>query len=334
MAVALIVAMNPFGNLPVHAFGEHVIMDGNERYQYPAIARSGAFDSAVIGNSTSRLLDPAWLEPLFGGRFANLALSDGRAWEQYQLTLLFLRSVPQPRTMLFGLDRAWCTVDADTNRYSLTRVFPAWIYDEDPWNDWLYILNWTGLENAALQLLQRLRLLQPRRPPNGFEVFVPPEAAYDAARASKHIWGKRQRTIVLQVPVQVPSESDRAHWRFPALEWLADLLEKAPSETQVILAMMPAHVAAQPQPGSADAARDDECKARLAKLASHRGTGLIDFKIVSQITTEDRNYWDALHYRLPVAKKIVDSIAIALASGADDPGGEWQYLRGRLLADN
>jgi hypothetical protein len=34
-ALLLIVTMNPYGNLPVHAFASHVIMDTNDRYQYP-----------------------------------------------------------------------------------------------------------------------------------------------------------------------------------------------------------------------------------------------------------------------------------------------------------
>jgi hypothetical protein len=42
----LIVTMNPYGNLPVHAFASYVIMDTNDRYQYPSIVRSGEVDSA------------------------------------------------------------------------------------------------------------------------------------------------------------------------------------------------------------------------------------------------------------------------------------------------
>jgi hypothetical protein len=72
LAVGLIAGMNPYGNLPVRAFGAHVIMDTNDRFQYPAIVRSRRFDSVVLGSSTARLLDPARLEAAFGGRFANL----------------------------------------------------------------------------------------------------------------------------------------------------------------------------------------------------------------------------------------------------------------------
>ena len=58
--------MNRYGHLPLGVFGAHAIMDSNQRFQYPAIVRSGAFDSAMIGTSSSRLLDPAQLQSLGG----------------------------------------------------------------------------------------------------------------------------------------------------------------------------------------------------------------------------------------------------------------------------
>jgi hypothetical protein len=328
LLLALIIAMNPFGNLPVHAFGPHVIMDTNDRFQFPAVVRSGAFDSAVFGSSSSKLLDPAWLEGAFGGRFANLALNDGRAWEQSQLAQLFLESVPRPRTFLFGLDWAWCAADADVKRIT-PRGFPEWIYDADPGNDWLYLLNVKAAETAARQLANRLGLLPARFPANGYDVFVPPESAYDAAKAKRNVWRDRTGPIVPQVPAYVATDKERGEWKFPALAWLQDLLAKAPADMQIVLAFMPAHLAAQTQPGSQEAAREGECKARIAAMAAVRGAHLIDFKIGSPITREDANYWDPLHYRLPVAKRIVEDIAKAVATGRDDPGGDWRYLAGR-----
>src|SRR5262249_16598930 len=147
IAYGFIVVMNPYGHLPLRIFGAHVIMDINQRFQYPAIVRSGLFDSVVIGTSTSRLLDPERLAARFGGRFANMAMNDARAWEEYRLARLFLDHQPQPKTLLIGLDWVWCAQNADTDRVT-TRGFPEWMYDENPWNDWLYILNPRTLEFA------------------------------------------------------------------------------------------------------------------------------------------------------------------------------------------
>ena len=327
--LSLIVVMNPFGNLPVRAFGSHVVMDTNDRAQYPAIARSRSFDSAVIGSSSSKLLDPERLERTLGGRFANLAMNDGHAWEQYQLALLFLRTVPRARTLLFGIDWIWCTGDADVKRFSPGRAFPPWIYDDDPWNDWLYILNIKAVETAGLLVANRLGLLKARIPANGYDVFVPPESEYDAAKAQRRIWGGKPHAIVARSPAYVPSDVERANWHFPALAWLADMMARASDGTRLVLAFMPAHVAAQPEPQSKEAAREAECKARIATLATrHRGHP-IDFRIRSSITTEDANFWDHLHYRLPIAHRIVDGIGRAVATGTDDPAGDWVYLARR-----
>src|SRR5262245_30331748 len=240
-AVGLVVLMNPFGNLALSAFGPHVIMDTNDRYQLPAVLRSGTFDSLVVGTSSSKLLDPAWLEQAFGGRFANVALNDGRAWEEYQLVLLFLRTVPRPGTLLFGIDWVWCAGDADVNQ-TTGRGFPPWIYDEAPWNDWLYVLNWRSVETAGRRLANLAGLMRPRIHGNGFEVFVRPESASDAAKAKQHIWRTRASPILPQEPAYVATQSDRTQWRFPALSWLDELAGKVPQGTRVIFAFMPPHV--------------------------------------------------------------------------------------------
>lgn len=74
-----IALMNPYGNLPHLLFSKHAITDINQRFQYPALVRSGAFDSIVIGTSDARLIHPAALEKVLGGRFANLAMNAGLA---------------------------------------------------------------------------------------------------------------------------------------------------------------------------------------------------------------------------------------------------------------
>lgn len=333
LAAGLIVLMNPYGNLPVRAFGSHVIMDTNDRFQYPAIVRSRAFDSAVIGTSSARLLDPARLESAFGGRFANLSMNDGRAWEQYQLGLLFVRNTPAPKTLLFGLDWVWCAQDADVARISPIRTFPTWLYDDVGWNDWAYAFNDRALDTAVRQLGNHLGLLKPRFPPNGFDVFVPPESAYDAVKARRYIWGGAPRAILPLTPAHVASAAERAAWRYPAIAWLDELLEKTPREARKILAFMPGHINIQPQPGSPAEVRDQECKARIAKIATRHGADLVTFAIRSAITTNDAHYWDAMHYRLPIAQRIIDGIAKAAATGTDDPGGDWLYLAGPMRSE-
>ena len=53
-----VVLVNPFGTLPLSFPFDRWQVDGNARYAFPAFARSGRFDSANFGTSTSRLLRP------------------------------------------------------------------------------------------------------------------------------------------------------------------------------------------------------------------------------------------------------------------------------------
>jgi len=323
LLAVLVLAMNPYGNLPVSLFREHTIMDVNQRFQYPAVIRSKRYDSIVVGTSTSRLLEPKRLEGALGGRWANLAMNSGTAWEQAQLALLMARSVPKPGTLLVGLDHVWCARNADKERIT-ARGFPEWMFDDNPWNDIPYMLNTTSVEIAGRRLGQLLGLNKPRIPHDGYEVFVPPESQYDRAKVRRKLYSSDtpRRHAAVSPPYQ-PTAEQRASWRFPALQWLDEMLGK--SWQGRLLVFMPVHVIAQPAPGSEEAAREVECKARIADIARRHKAALIDFGIASPITDADDNYWDPLHYRVGIAARIVEGVSQAVRGGI--PGdGSWRML--------
>lgn len=187
LLVAFILLMNPYGNLPSVLFSEHVISDINQRFQYPALIRSKRYDSIVIGASDSRLLHPKALERVFGGRFANLAMNAGLAYEQYRIADLFIREVEHRRTLLVGVDHVWCDADADKERVTF-RGFPEWMYDADWRNDLPYMLNAKALEISGRRFAQSLGLKEARFI-DGYEVFTPPESAYDPIKVRLKLWG-------------------------------------------------------------------------------------------------------------------------------------------------
>ena len=53
---------------------------------------------------------------------------------------------------------------------------------------------------------------------------------------------------------------------------------------------------------------------------------MVDFGYASPITAVDSNFWDPMHYRLGIAGRVSRGIATALATGADDPDGDWRLL--------
>jgi hypothetical protein len=308
LAIAL---LDPFGVSPLRLPVARPIMDINQRYMYPQIVRSRAFDSVVIGTSTSRLLDPKELDAAFGGRFANLAMNAATAWEQTELARLYLRHNPAPRAFVVGLDQMWCQQEGELQKITF-RGFPEWMYDEKPWNDLPELFNLQTLEIAGRLLLHQFGLMPERIRGDGYEVFTPPEASYDLARARWHIWrdipdGK----VTPATPPVALSAAEAAALRFPALEWLDGLLASLPATTQRMLVAMPIHVAAQPRPNSHAAAVIGACAARIAAIARRHGAPYVDFAIPSPVTTEDANYWDPLHYRLPIARRIIEGMVAA-----------------------
>ncbi len=321
-----VLAMNPYGNLPDTVLRAHAMMDDNQRYQYPSVVRSGRYDSIVIGTSTSRLLDPRPFEKLLGGRFANIAMNAGTAWEQTELARLFLRHQPKPHALVVGIDWVWCAVNADTERITF-RGFPEWMYDTNPWNDLAYMYNTRSIEIAARRLGAALTARKPRLPPDGWEIFTPPEKDWNLQKVQAKLYGSGEHSArVAKSPPDTWSDTERRTVEFPALAWLDDLIARGKWQ-RVLLVFPPVHVIAQPQPGSRAALLETECKSRIARIGARHGAPVIDFRIASEITRNDENFWDPLHYRVAVAERIAKDLAHAVETGRDAANGDWRILK-------
>lgn len=310
---AFIAVLDPFG-MRVHAGqAPRPIMDINQRFMYPQLVRSGRFDAAVIGTSTMRLLDPQVLSGGLDARFVNLAMNAATPWEQMQMTQLFREHVQAPKRLIWGIDTTWCEADAADEGKRLTpRPVPAWLSREVGWRDWPKLLNLTNLEIAGRLMAYRLGWSRERIRGDGYEVFTPPEATYDLARARGHIYAGNGGVIADLTPLSptaavTPAES--AGWRFPALSWLEESIAAFPKTTQVMLVLPPAHLMAYPREGSAAWQRYARCKAEVATLARRHGATVIDYAHASPITSQDANYWDPLHFRLAIAARFGAELA-------------------------
>jgi hypothetical protein len=326
-----IVFMDPYG-LRVRTYQPaRPLMDLNQRFMYPQIVRSEAYNSGVFGTSTLRLLNPERLNSLFETRFANLAMNASTPWEQVQIMNLFLRTnAPSLRWMLIGLDTPWCEENADMPEKKLTfRAFPPWLYDAKPqWFHAAYTLNFKSLEIAGRVFMFRLKKMPFRIRGDGYEVFTPPEHLYDLAQARKNLWGEnfpQNHTLSASSTTTVTlSPAEKEQLRFPALVWLEDILKNRPSQLKVLLVFPPAHITHQPQAGSLAAAKELACKARAAQLAQQYGAYFADFRRATPLTQNDENYWDPLHYRLHVAQML----AVELHNAAQkDPPSSVFYQR-------
>ncbi len=319
-----ILLVDPYGVVPFSLPFERPI-SSSQRQMYPQIVRTGRYDSIVVGTSTSRLLDPAALDRALGGHFASFAMPSMTAWEQVQVIDYFRRTVAAPKAVLIGLDHEWCGRNSDSAVRELE--FPYWAYDENRWNDFLYLLNNPTLEVAGRTIGRLLRLIPEKLREDGFEVFVPPESTYDLARAQYNIWGPTgpHASGPARPPLQL-SEAERSAMVFPTLAWLDEGLAGLPEATKKLLVFPPVHVNAMPSAGSYSEALQAECKTRIATIARRRGAMLIDWRIASALTTEDSNFWDAIHYRLPIAYRLIDDLGHIVEDGRVSPDGSYRIL--------
>jgi hypothetical protein len=307
--------LDPFDTLSLSPPFDRSPITTNARYAFPALARSRSFDSVILGTSTSRLLRPSELDPLFRARFANLAMNSATAYEQWRLGMLFARHHPHAKVMILGVDVVWCEAGNTVPKYT-ERHFPEWMYDDNPWNDYLHQFSLYAVEQAGIQFGVLTGLRARRYGRDGYTDFLPDDAEYDPARALRHLYpgGRPDPSTPSGVPSRVGPE-ERAALRFPALPLLRDLLASLPTAEKLVF-LVPYHVSAQPPPGSPVAMVWGECKARLATLVTaFPHARLVDFMIPSPVTREDDNYWDPLHYRVRVSTWLARS----LRNAADGP---------------
>jgi hypothetical protein len=325
LVFAFILLIDPYDVVPFSLPLDRRIVSISQRHMYPQIVRSGKFDSLLVGTSTSRLIDPERLNGPFHVKLANLAVDSMTAWEQKTMIEYFLRKVGPPKVLIVALDAVWCLPNSDVRRTTMFG-FPDWLYDDNPWNDYLYLLNSPTLEIAFRTAANSLGFYPERIRYDGFGVFTPPEHDFGLDRVRNEIWRAAARNMPADVPPPELSAEELSAQEFPALRWLDDALADMPSQTLKVLAYMPVHVMHQPYPGSRAAAVEVECKRRIAAIAQARGAKVVDWRIASPITTKESNYWDPLHYRLPVAQRLADEIVQAVVEGRESSDGSYRIV--------
>ncbi len=311
IAWLFIMLVDPWGMLPLHLPLGRAPISTNARFSFPALATSGRFDAVIIGTSTSRLLRPAVLDPMFGARFANLAMNAATAWEQRQLLALFARHHPHPRAVVIGLDAAWCLAGPGTPRLT-GRPFPAWMYRGSRWRGYAEMFNLYALQEAANQFAAITGLKRGHYGADGYTNFLPPDTAYDKTRVDAIFrgWGEVSNAKAAAGPVILPE-----------IAGLPALLGRLAPDTIKLLYLPPITAATMGQPGSAIRASWDACKVQAAAATRQiPGAILLDFALPNPITLNRDAFWDPIHFRLGIANRIMADMALA-RSGNPDPAG-------------
>ncbi len=308
---ALVLIIDPYDSVPFSPNWDRYPVTSQARPYTVKLARSGRFDSAVVGDSTAMLLKPQQLNRRFGGRFANLAMVGASPYEQLRLLRVLARTKAYGGTLIIGLGPFWCAPDGAPKRLPPLVGYNLfdWLYDENPWNDFPP-LNQQTLQHARSQLKALIgwRVRYPKRP-DGYRDFT------QTYRGDKRLAAVRKR-IYGEAPWLLERTQTQTPPRFPEIDALGQVLAQFPPETEKIAYFVPFHAHHQPAPGTEQAALWQACKEKTVHvLGELPRTHVLDFLIPSPITREDANYIDGQHHITAVAARLVD----LLYAGAQHP---------------
>jgi hypothetical protein len=301
----LIFIIDPFDTLPFSPPLDRVPIASNARFSFPAMARKAEYDSVVIGTSTSRLLRPEMLDRLFSARFANLSMNSATAYEQSRLLEVFARHHPGAKAVILGIDVAWCEAAETLQKYT-PRPFPEWMYDSNPFNDFLHHFNLYTIEQAGRQAGTMLGLRRLKYGRDGYTNFLPDPAAYDLGKVQASLAVSRANALA---EAMAAPGADPAALKFPALARLQPMLDVLPSETRKVLFFAPYHFARQSRPGSQSRMGWDECKRRISAIVAQIPNAVAaDFMIESPFTATDTYYWDPIHFSVAAAEILTSDL--------------------------
>ena len=306
--LAVTVALDPYDAGWFALFHRSGVPLYGQRMADASRGRDPQFDSAVIGNSTIQLLDPARLDQDLGGSFVSLAIPGTGPYEQLLVLNWFLRHHKgNVRIVVIGMDGAWCDSPRIFGPAGETYPFPAWLYANKPWPYIHHMFSYKSLEAG----IRRLAVIYARGHAARADGFNDYEAGktYDpnAARARMINGGAENDQAEDAAPAPAPPPGAAR----PEFAALAATLGGLPNSVYVALVFPPREASSVPPPGSDSASLVASCKSRAQDLAQiHTNIRVIDFLKDGAISRPE-NFWDNIHYRGEVARQIEAAIAQA-----------------------
>jgi hypothetical protein len=293
---AALLLLDPYDTGHFALFPTGDVANYGTRLALASIGRRPEFDTAVVGNSTIQLLDPARLSRLSRRHVVSLAVAGSGPLEQLAVADWFRRNHRDgDLTLMFGIDATWCTTD---DPIRLSHPFPFWLYTDDRFDYAINMMRYKTLEAAGTHL----RMLF------GNERKARADGYHDYSGANF-----AEFTEQPPPPENPPGSAISQVENFTAPPLLRQFLERLGGSARVVLLMPPRHVSILPVPGSRAAAKQDACKAAYRALADMRpNTRVLDFDVDGPMARAHDNFWDAIHYRDSVARKIEDQVAAAI----------------------
>lgn len=299
LLLAVMIAVDPYDTGKFGLFGINGVDDRDTHTATASRARDPQFDSAIIGNSTAQMLNPADLSRATGLRFVQLYLTGGSPAEQLAVLDSFLRHHRQVGALVFAADPFWCS-----HRRAASRPgdFPYWLYDTNLVSYTARLMSWPAIEHAAQRITIGLGLRE-RRTPDGFFSY-------------EDIWlpGTFRDTNRPRDPVPAADDADRGN--FPEVAVLDAVVKRLPETVPVVIVVPPTLHTVIAKPDTPAAAEREACNRALQKVVAGRPhSNFINYRTDNAMTRDIANFADYIHYRPAVASKMAEGIAESIKFG-------------------
>lgn len=130
-----------------------------QRYQAPGIAKNYNYSLAFVGTSMSENFSLDEIREKLGRDAVRLTMSGSSAYEQKIILDLALRSNHQVDTVIWDINYSSLSGSADAVR-DKDAVFPMYLYDENVFNDFKYLLDPLVTQRTVKQILKGRRYVQ------------------------------------------------------------------------------------------------------------------------------------------------------------------------------
>lgn len=299
LVFALMLLVDPYDSGRFGLLGIDGVDDRNTMTATASRARDVNFDSAIIGNSTAQMLEPAELSKATGLRFVQLYVTGANPHEQFAVVDFFLRHHARVGALVFVADPWWC---AHHPIESPPGAFPHWLYGDSSLAYGARLLSWPAIEHA----FQRLSIglgRHKRMDPTGFFSY-------------EDIWLPGQFRATNPPRDPVPAATAAGREIFPDITRLDELVKKLPAEVAVVVVVPPTLSTKVAQPGTVEAAEREACNSALRRVVAGRPhSNFINYRLDNALTRDDANFADFIHYRPSLASRMSEGIAASIKLG-------------------
>jgi len=294
------ILVDPYDSGRFGLLGIKGIDDENPTTADASRARDPQFDSAIFGNSTGQLLDPAELSPATGKHFVQLVAPGADPRAQLAILDFFVRHHPHVGALVVVIDDLWC---GHHPAPLPSNLFPFWLYGGSKLDYAVHLFSWRALDHAFQRIAIGLGSRKPMRP--------------DGFRSYEEVWPPGQKQpAVTPPPQQQPPFDGQVSDVFPIERLLDGAIKKLPADVAVVLLVPPTFYTIVPQPGSLAAAEHEACnKAFQSVVAGRPHSNFIDYRIDNALTRDPANFADLIHYRAKIARKIDQGVIASIALG-------------------